>query len=421
MPPMYGPRATQVTRTLGALASIGWQPTVVCLDARRGGPNWRDGVDVALPRGVETIRVRSPEESALVRALWRLVPALRDRPDPKWVWINRAAAAATAASAQRAFHGLVTFAQPWSDHLVGLRVHRATKLPWVAHFSDPWVDSPYWRGSKRQRLVAGKMEAHVIRDATAVVFVTEEAADLVMRKYPDEWRKKVAVVPHGFEAAPALKGPAHEDTGSPHTDKGLPAVALAKAGPMRIVYTGRFYDGLRTPSALLRALARLNAEQTIAGSLEVVLVGPFVTSFAAEAKALGLARIVQFHDKVSAVEAQSIAAGADVLLVIDAPADGPSPFLPSKLVDYLPLRTPIFGITPVEGASAALLKRLGGVIAAPDDDAGIRIALRDLLRRWREGELEIGQDFDRVAADYDIRQTTARFSEVLTRAFDVRP
>jgi len=227
---MYGPRATQVTRTLGALASIGWQPTVVCLDARRGGPNWRDGVDVALPRGVETIRVRSPEESALVRALWRLVPALRDRPDPKWVWINRAAAAATAASAQRAFHGLVTFAQPWSDHLVGLRVHRATKLPWVAHFSDPWVDSPYWRGSKRQRLVAGKMEAHVIRDATAVVFVTEEAADLVMRKYPDEWRKKVAVVPHGFEAAPALKGPAHEDTGSPHTDKGLPAVALAKAG-----------------------------------------------------------------------------------------------------------------------------------------------------------------------------------------------
>jgi hypothetical protein len=404
MPPVYGPRATQVARTLGALASLGWQPAVVCLDPRRGGPHWPDGVEVALPPGVDAIRVTSPEEWTIVRALWRLMPIVRDRPDPKWVWIKRAAAAAIAAAAKTTFDGLVTFAQPWSDHLVGLRVHRATRLPWVAHFSDPWIDSPYWRGSTSQRAVAAKMEAAVIGEANAVVFVTEEAADLVMRKYPDEWRRKVAVVPHGFDMA-TLKG-------SPHR-----AEALAKAGPMRIVYTGRFYDGLRTPSALLRALARLNAEQTIAGSLEVVFVGPFVASFAAEAKSLGLARIVRFHDRVSASEARSMAAGADVLLVIDAPAGGPSPFLPSKLVDYLPLRTPIFAITPVQGASAALVTRLGGVIAAPGDDAGIRIALRDLLRRWREGELDLGRDFDRVAAEYDIRQTTAKFSDVLTRAF----
>ena len=117
-------------------------------------------------------------------------------------------------------------------------------------------------------------------------------------------------------------------------------------------------------------------------------------------------------------DAQSIAAAADVLLVIDAPTAGPSPFLPSKLVDYLALRKPILGITPVEGASAALLRRIGALVAAPDDEAGIRIALRDLLRRWREGELSVGRDFDCVAAEYDIRQTTATFSGVLARAFD---
>ena len=187
MPPMYGPRATQVARTLGALVPLGWQPTVVCLDPRRGGPNWRDGGDVALPAGVEAVRVKSPEEWAIVRAAWRLLPALRDRPDPKWVWIAPGAAAATAAAAQARFDGLVTFAQPWSDHLVGLRVHRATKLPWVAHFSDPWVDSPYWRGSAAQRSRWRRMEEDVIREATAVVFVTDETADLVMRSIsPDE-------------------------------------------------------------------------------------------------------------------------------------------------------------------------------------------------------------------------------------------
>src|SRR5215472_13963801 len=231
MPPMYGPRGTQVARTLDALVSQGWQSTVVCLDPRRGGPNWRDGRDVQFPRGVDAVRVPSPEEWTVVRALWRLMPSFRDRPDPKWVWVTRAAATAEAAASRMRFDGLVTFAQPWSDHLVGLRVHRATNLPWVAHFSDPWIDSPYWRGSSRQRAIAAAMESRVVHDATAVVFVTDEAADLVMKKYPRELRGKVAVVPHGYDSA-TLKGSSRERE---------PRL------PLRIVYTGRFYDGLRTP------------------------------------------------------------------------------------------------------------------------------------------------------------------------------
>jgi hypothetical protein len=380
----------------------GWQSTVVCLDPRRGGPNWRDGKDAQLRHGVQAVRVSSPEEWTAVRALWRLMPSLRDRPDSKWVWVKRAAAAAEAAALRTHFDGLITFAQPWSDHLVGLRVHRATKLPWVAHFSDPWIDSPYWRGSRRQREIAAVMESRVIHESTAFVFVTDEAADLVMKKYPPELREKVAVVPHGFEVA---------------TPKGSPHAAASPHERLRIVYTGRFYDGLRTPDTLLRAVAALNAEQPLAGVLDIAFVGPFVTGFVRQARALGLEGIVSFQDRVPSSDAQSIAASADVLLVVDAPTDGPSPFLPSKLVDYLAFRKPILGITPQDGASASLLRRLGGSIAAPDDEAGIRIVLRDLLRRWRDGELAVGADFDRVAAEYDIRRTAASLSDVMTRAF----
>ena len=397
---MYGPRATQVARTLDALVSHGWQSTVVCLDPRRGGPNWPGGQDVQFRSGVDTVRVPSPEEWTIVRALWRLMPSLRDRPDPKWVWVTRAAAAAETAASRTQFDGLVTFAQPWSDHLVGLRVHRATKLPWVAHFSDPWIDSPYWRGSRRRREVSAAIESRVIQHATAIVFVTDEAAELVMKKYPRALREKVSIIPHGYQVA---------------TLQGSPPV---EGGPLRVVYTGRFYDGLRTPETLLRAVATLNSHEPLAGILDVTFVGPFVTGFARQARSLGVDGVVRFYDKVPAGDAQSIAAAADVLLVIDAPTAGPSPFLPSKLVDYLALRKPILGITPVEGASAALLRRIGALVAAPDDEAGIRIALRDLLRRWREGELSVGRDFDCVAAEYDIRQTTATFSGVLARAFD---
>ena len=405
MPPMFGPRGRQVARTLGALAPLGWQPSVVCLDPRPGGPHWRDGVagsDMPLPDGVEAIRVASPEEWTIVRAAWRLMPALRDRPDSKWVWINRAASAATTAAAARRFDGLVTFAQPFSDHLVGLRVHRATKLPWVAHFSDPWVDSPYLQASSSRRAAFARMEGDVIREATAVVFVTSETADLVMKKYPDDWRRKVSVVPHGFDSA------------------GAPPSADRRPGPMRIVYTGRFYDGLRTPESLLRALAQLNGEQPLADVLDVTFVGPHVTGFAGAAAALGLDRFVRFHDRVSAAEARAMAADADVLLVIDAPTAGPSPFLPSKLVDYLPLRKPILGVTPADGASAHLLARLGCPSAPPDDEAAMRHAIAGLVRQWRDGSLGVEAQFDRVAAEYDIRRTAAVFNDVLTQAFGAR-
>jgi glycosyl transferase family 4/glycosyl transferase family 1 len=401
LPPMYGPRATQVARTLSQLASLGWHSTVVCLDPRRGGPHWRDGVDAAFPEGVETVRVSSPEEWTLVRAAWRVLPALRDWPDSKWVWIGRAARAATQASATTAFDGLVTFGQPWSDHLVGLRVHRATKLPWVAHFSDPWVDSPYLRSLPAQRRAAQRMEEDVIREADGVVFVTRQMADLVMKKYPDAWRDKAGVVPHGFEPASVPKAGQSRRAGG---------------GPMRLVYTGRFYEDLRTPTSMLQALARINAREPLADALDVTFVGPHVTSFAREAARLGIDALVHFRDRVPPAEAAAVANAADALLVIDAPADGPSPFLPSKLVEYLPLRKPILGITPA-GAAAELLERLVCQTAPPGDVDAIETAIVCLLRQWREGTLSVSPEFDRVANEFDIRHTTTQLAGLLTRAF----
>lgn len=401
---MYGPRATQVARILDALIPLGWHSTVVCLDPRRSGPNWRDGRGAQVSSDITLLRVPSPEEWMIVRAAWRLAPALRDFPDSKWVWIGRAARAAQRASARTKFDGLITFAQPWSDHLIGLRVHRATGLPWVAHFSDPWVDSPYDSSTSWQQSVSRRLEADVIREASAVVFVTMETADLVMAKYPSEWRNKVAVVPHGFDAR-----------ATPQTS-GLRRAG--GSGPMRVVYTGRFYRGVRTPVTLLQALARVHAHEPLENVVEFTFVGPFVTEFSNNAKALGLESFVHFRERVPPEEAAAIAANADVLLAIDAPSEGASPFLPSKLIDYLPLRKPIFGITPAVGASAGLLRRLGCDVAPPENVDAIASTIVDLISRWKAGTLGVGPSFDCAASEFDIRRTSACLNGVLIRAFD---
>jgi len=401
MPPMYGPRGVQVSRTLGQLAVRGWRPLAVCLAPRPGGAHWPTGVPVDSPPGVELVRVQSPEEWLAVRAAWRIIPALRDFPDSARVWVARATDAAVRIAASQDCGGLVTFAQPWSDHLVGLRVSQATRLPWVAHFSDPWADSPF--ATPRQRSIWRRMEADVVRRASALVFVTAETADLVMEKYPSEWRRKVSVVPHGFE--PLLAG-------------GTPRPVRRGDPRMRIVYTGRFYAGLRTPIPLFRALAALHLRHRLDGLLEVLLVGPTVDQFERDAESFGIGALVRFRGRVPPAEAAAAAADADVLLVIDAPSERPSVFLPSKLIEYLAFRRPILGITPERGASAALLRRLGCPSVPPDDVAAISSALADLLRRHQTGTLEVGDSFDRVAAEFTIAHTAERLHHVLIRAFD---
>jgi len=396
---MYGPRATQVSRLLTELPALGWQPTVVTLAPRRGGPHWFEASAGAL-RGIDLIRVPSPEEWLPVRAARRLVPLLRDRPDPARVWVPRAARAAIRAAGTREFARLITFAQPFSDHLVGLRVHRATRLPWVAHFSDPWSDSPY--ATPLQRSIWRAMEEEVVRQASALVFVTDETADLVMKKYPAAWREKVSVVPHGFVAT----GPAARSARPPP----------AAARPLQLLYAGRFYRGVRTPIPLLRALAALDRREPLADRLHVTFVGPHVEEYAADARELGVAPLTTFRGRVAAADVALAAGSADVLLVVDAPSRGPSVFLPSKLVDYLAFRKPILGLTPSDGASAALLRRLGAQVAPPDDESAIASALADLIARGRGGALDVSPSFDEVAAEYDIRSTAARFAAVLQRA-----
>ena len=71
-----------------------------------------------------------------------------------------------------------------------LGIKRANpKLPWIAHFSDPWVDGPYaaelhpvtrrkWRDNERR----------VMETADALIFVNEPTASLVMQKYPPSLR-----------------------------------------------------------------------------------------------------------------------------------------------------------------------------------------------------------------------------------------
>src|SRR5687768_6800115 len=195
MPPLSGPRAVQVTRTLAALPEFGWQSRVICFGARSDRYHQDHHVSLEELSGghASRIPVPSPEEWLIFRALWRLAPPLKQLPDEKRVWMPGALRAARKALDAQRPDVLVTFAQPWSDHLIGLRLRRESALPWVAHFSDPWVDSPYFRAPPWVRRRAEQWEHDVVSAATRVVFVSARTRDRVMAKYPPAWTAKTDV------------------------------------------------------------------------------------------------------------------------------------------------------------------------------------------------------------------------------------
>lgn len=391
MPPMLTPRSLQVSRLLKSLGRLGCPATVVAAEPAAPIPGIIEDAGLAeLYHGSYT-RVAVPygSDAGALRTL------LRKPPDPDTDWVARSVKAARRILSRAPHTHIVTFAQPWFDHLVGLQLRRRSGLPWVAHFSDPWVDSPYYDDvppALRRRWE--EEEAAVIDSCDAVVFTSSETAELVMRKYATSRQSKVFVVPHGFDPELTPERPPRR-----------------RDGRLRIVHTGDFYEGRRSPSGLLRAIAMLLQRPPWRDRLELVLVGAVPETYRHEAEALGLGAAITYLGRLALRETSAAAATADVLVSIDAPAER-SVFLPSKLIDYLAFEKPILGLTPAEGAAARLLRALGCRVAPPDEPECIADVLAITLDGAARGE-GVGDDFRRIAAEYDIGKVARRHHDVL--------
>ncbi|MBI4345387.1 MAG: glycosyltransferase [Elusimicrobia bacterium] len=406
-PPVLTAEAINVTRTLRALEDLGWTATVLTADPKTvEGP--RDpGLSERLPRSVE-VHVAPTIEGPFRRAYRAPLRLMLHAglPEEQILWYPQAVAAGTRLVSRERAEVMLSWASYHASNVVGLALHARSGIPWVAHSSDPWTRSLYFPCRPLQRLTAGVLERAIFQRADALTFTTRETVELVMADRPAAWRAKAVVVPHGHEGA----------------DEAL--TARSAGGPLRLVHAGQFYKGMRTPLPLIAAIAELNQVRPLAGRLELLLVGPAVPEHEVAAHRLGVDDIVRFAGQASALEARRASSRADVLVVIDAPSRGPSVFLPTKLVEYLPLGKPILGLTPESGASANLLRRAGCAVVPPDDPVAIAAALRALLDAYEASGWTPPSpppSLAHVARGYEIRRTAARLAGVLEDVAAGRP
>jgi len=179
-------------------------------------------------------------------------------------------------------------------------------------------------------------------------------------------------------------------------------------------FTGRFYKRQRTPKSLISAMRILQRNHQWPEGMEFHFAGAMPSKYRKRLNSRPLSDVATYYGQLDYQNNITLMQHADVLLLVDAPSQEESLFLPSKLIDYLPLKKPILGITPSKGASADLLRQLQCPIVDPDDPFAIVAALLDLYEKWRLGELNISTEYRSCYKHYDIRQTTARFEHLIS-------
>jgi glycosyltransferase involved in cell wall biosynthesis len=404
MPPQVFPRSIQVARLLRAIRAFGWQSDVVCTQPESVPNAMLDQGLATFHEGDYRRHLIEPREEVQPSPPW--LRALRRLRKPANIlmsnWERRATSRLQRLVVEHSPDVLVSFAQPWVDHRIAGHIKRRFhKLPWIAHFSDPWTDSPYFRPASEEEFTTELVaERQVMQKADALVFVTEATRDLVMRKYPETIRRKSFVLPHIMQ--PGLRG-----------DFAVPASA-----GMRLVYTGSFYPGMREPQAFLTVLAELLSSGQLPQSITVDFIGYAAPEAIEFSQRLALSNRVRFHGRHTYLESLAWAEAADALLVFDAPVAG-SVFMPSKLVDYLNARKPLVGFTPRDGVTAGLLTRLGYRWAPPDDPEAIREMLLALMADFDSRRLSLSPGHVEVAAEFTPEHVAQRFSSILDQALSV--
>lgn len=407
-PPFVFPRAIQVGRNLAALTALGWRCQLVCADLR-GTRQGRISDRKMAQRNLSGTAVHPvPVGGMGMAATWcrRLLGWTLPYGDDDGIWVEGAVYRALGIIQREGCEVVATFAQPWSDHLVGLKLKQKTRLPWVVHFSDPWVDSPYYDNVPEQTMDSWrKQERQIIEGADVIVFTNQETLERVMAKYPAAWRARTHVLPHCFD-------PSDADPSENASRPSARGIRPVRQGSMNLLYAGQFY-GNRTPTGLFEAMRLMIEEGRAEDCPHITLLGCDSDSIHHSIEKRGIGSYVTAIPRIAPVALGNYYAAADAFLVIDAPTQ-PNLFLPSKLIDYLAHDRFVVGLTPEQGPSARVLGDLGFPVVPPDDPRAIAELLESMSREKRRlGRLTLPDTYAAQKCEYAMDSIGRRFAKLL--------
>ena len=274
-------------------------------------------------------------------------------PDPRIMWVRPSVKFLKSYLKKHPVDAIVSTGPPQSMHLIGLELSKATGLPWLADFRDPWTKIFYFKHlelTPRSEAKHQALEKKVVDGASRVIAVSP----MVKNDFEAITSTPVELITNGFDEED-FNDPFEADDYFNITHTGL----FASDGDPEILW--KVLAAKCQEDKEFRKLLRIRlvgkTDQEIVNSIETAGLGPNLVN-------LGY----QSHEV--AVREQR---NASVLILPLRKEPEYEAVLPGKLFEYLASRRPILGIGQTDGAMAQVVRNTGsGIVYDWNEEQKIR-------------------------------------------------
>lgn len=269
----------------------------------------------------------------IAAALRRLLPDLTWLPGYEWQsWGKRTAKQIIKDIETKRINPdyIHSISYPVASHWVALKIKKATGLPLVLQFYDPWADNPYrpFR-TKWLKDMDWRMERECVEAADLIIHDNYKIADMWRTRYGEVIGNRIKVLPLTIPLPTAKVSP----------------ILKRKDSLLVISHIGNFMLN-RTASPFIKALRGLLLRRPdVRHRIVINFVGKVIEDDMKLIKQYGLDDIFVVHGTLSAKDCEPYYSQTDVFLAVDG-VNPDNVFFPSKLLKYFYFSRPILGITP---------------------------------------------------------------------------
>ena len=297
-------------------------------------------------------------------------------PDARALWIKPSVKYLLVWLKDNPVDAIVSNGPPHSNTRIATLLKKATGIPWLADFQDPWSQVDYFSMLKltrwgRQKHLRMEQEVFQFADAISIVGPTWK------KDLESIGARDVQVLPWGFD---------RED---------FKNLAPINEPGFSCTHTGIL--GLdRNPTELWDALQQLEAENpALFNEFHAHLIGLIDSSVQAETKHRGLDKKIKITGAVERSTALAFTQGSSFLLLVLNRQENATGRIPGKFFEYLASGRPILAIGPAHSDVASLMEASkAGYYIAFGDVAGCKTALENLYNAYQKGRLKGAAEVD---------------------------
>ena len=313
-------------------------------------------------------------------------------PDARMLWIRPSVTYLEKYLKENPVDVIVSTGPPHSLHLIARKLHKLTRIPWVADFRDPWTGIDFYKDLKISFFADKthhRLEKMVLNEADAITCVGNQMASS-FRKITG---RQVAVITNGFD------------------EEDLPANEPAADTKFSLLHIGTLPKS-RNSDALWKALAeKASTDERFASDLAIKLIGNVDHTVWDSIDKHELRRFIEHIPYLEHDEALTTQLAARVLLLLINDSPNAKGVITGKFYEYLMVKRPVLLIGPVDGEAASILREAGaGLSAGFHDTRQIRAHIDEFYSRYCLDHLE---GTGKAVSQFSRRLLTKEFCRVL--------